>query len=62
MIHFDFIVSDEEGETIFTAISEAINHCQERADFGKFIYREGYLKHMAYLQALKAKMTNSKVS
>ena len=55
-------MSDEEGETIFTAISEAINHCQERADFGKFIYREGYLKHMAYLQALKAKMTNSKVS
>jgi len=62
MIHCDFIVTDEEGEAILGTITEAINRCQEHADFGKFRYREAYLKHMAFLQSLKEKMTNTKIS
>lgn len=67
MIHFNFIVSDEEAETIFSALSDEIDDCRlnllmcerQLAQPGHIKWYEG---RMTYLEALKEKMTNSKVS
>jgi hypothetical protein len=62
MIHFDFIVSDAEAENLFNTISDQIANCQYEVSFGDPNHREWYEGRITYLEALKAKMTNSKVS
>jgi hypothetical protein len=62
MIHFDFVVEDEDAENIFDCINSEINRCNHR----KLITNntkaetEWLDKHIDYLKALKKKMKNSR--
>jgi hypothetical protein len=68
MIHFDFIVSDEDASTIMSAVHHEIIACYDgmvndvgtgtRLDPAKKVWYEGRIK---YLEGLKAKMTNSRI-
>lgn len=60
MIHFDFTVSDEEAELIFDAIQDQINRADELRLFEPIV-AEWAKNHIAYLEALKAKMKNTRV-
>jgi hypothetical protein len=62
MIHFDFIVSDEDAQTIFDAINEHIEEARYEMTFGLMNNREWYRGRITYLEELKAKMTNTKIS
>jgi len=63
MIHFDFTVSDVDAEVIFDCINSEIKHCNARKLFGDITEPESKWldKHIAYLNSLKKKMTNSLV-
>lgn len=74
MIHFDFIVSDEEARTIFECISEEIVNTQEEIismrmarstnmNTVKHIKKqiEWLEERVKYLENLKAKMGNIRV-
>lgn len=62
MIHFDFIVTDEEAENLMGAITDQISNSQYEANFGDPNHRSWYCGRITYLEALKEKMTNSKIS
>ena len=67
MIHFDFIVTDEEAETIFSALSDEIDDCRisllmRERQLAQLGHIKWYEDRIAYLEGLKAKMTNTKVS
>jgi len=67
VIHFNFIVTDEEAETIFRALSDEINDCKVSLLMGeRQLAQPGHVKwyegRIIYLEELKAKMTNSKIS
>lgn len=70
MIHFDFVVSDEDAENIFGCISSEINRCND--DLLKLVmareffnrdedhkYADSIKDHIAYLKELKLKMNNT---
>lgn len=70
MIHFDFVVSDEEAHDIFGCISEEIANLRTeisemRAYQSKYNYPEAKIawmkRRIEYLQNLKSKMHNSHV-
>jgi hypothetical protein len=62
MIHFDFIVTDEEAENIFDAISQQISESAHVVFFGEDKNKEWHRGRLAFLRSLLEKMTNSKVS
>lgn len=66
MIHFDFIVTDEEAELIFSLISDEIFRSEDvvMMELGRFtaVTKEWHRIRIPYLKNLKEKMTNSKVS
>jgi hypothetical protein len=62
MIHFDFIVSDEEAENIFDAINQQIFESQNTVLFGEDKHKEWHRGRVLFLQELLGKMTNSKIS
>ena len=67
MIHFDFIVTDEEAETILSALSDEIDDCRVSLLMGeRQLAQPGHVKwyegRITYLEGLKAKMTNTKIS
>jgi hypothetical protein len=62
-IHFDFVVSDEEAQTIIDCIRDEINQSKISAAFpvettGYKAWHEGRVR---YLEALIAKMHNHRV-
>lgn len=62
-VHFDFIVSDEEAETIMECIREEINQHRElllEVDLSGS-HREWYEGRIKYLESLIAKMTNQRI-
>jgi hypothetical protein len=68
MIWFNFVVSDEEAENIFNALSDQINsiksHLMEE-QLGKDCNEarsEWYRRHIEHLEALKSKMKNTYIS
>jgi hypothetical protein len=62
MIHFDFIVNDEDAENIFDCINAEISKCQIKKLLTKSTEAEivWFDKHVIYLKALKTKMKNHK--
>lgn len=62
MIHFDFIVTDEEAENIFDAISQQISESAYIVFFGEEEHKEWHRGRISFLESLLEKMTNSKVS
>jgi len=62
MIHFDFIVSDEEAESIFDFISDEISKSSYELFFGDPIRKEWHRGRISYLKELRKKMTNTKIS
>jgi len=62
MIHFDFIVKDEDAEVIFDCINAEINRCHRRITLSDTTEAETewYNKHIKYLKSLKIKMLNSR--
>jgi hypothetical protein len=62
MIHFDFIVSDEEAENIFDAINQQISESSYIVFFGEDKHKEWHRGRLSFLQELSKKMTNTKVS
>jgi hypothetical protein len=68
MIHFDFVVTENDAEVIFACINHQINSNDYQIidfmDLKKDKYEEHvgwYTKHNEYLKELKTKMLNSKV-
>jgi len=62
MIHFDFIVTDEEAENIFDAITQQVSESQYIVLFGEDKHKEWHRGRLSFLQELSMKMTNTKVS
>lgn len=64
MVHFDFIVSDEEAQTIFECITDSIQGIQEDLSRHDPSHPNAlwFKEHIAYLKGLAAKMKNTKVS
>jgi len=62
MIHFNFVVTDDEAEAIFDSIEDSINNSRYELPFGIPANREWHRGRIAYLEELKAKMTNEKIS
>jgi len=74
MIHFDFIVSDEDAEIIMGCISSEINNCRDtiaklllEQDIKNESYQElnkkyttFFKNHLVYLKELKLKMKNTR--
>lgn len=65
MIHFNFIVEDEEAEEIYECMKEGITQAHLLAmkalikkDDSEYRY---YLKYIEYLEAVKKKMHNTRV-
>jgi len=61
MIHFDFIITDEEAESLFDSITEQIFNSQYQVFFGEEKYKDWHRSRIEYLKKLKEKMTNSKI-
>lgn len=62
MTHFDFIVEDNEAECILDAVEDQIRISQHELIFGHPNQMEWHRARITYMEELKAKMTNSKVS
>jgi len=63
MIHFDFIVTDEEAETIFDSIQDQIIASTRELFLGVNLdHKDWHRGRITFLKELKVKMTNSKVS
>jgi hypothetical protein len=68
MIHFDFVVTENDAECILDCINHQINTNQDEM-MNLFVlkkdkyeeYIKGYTQHNKYLRELKTKMLNSKV-
>ena len=63
-IHFDFVVSDAEAETIMDCIRSEINQSKFSASFPDETdgYREWHTNRVRYLEELIAKMNNYSVT
>lgn len=62
MIHFDFIVEDDEAECILDAVEDQIRISTYELMFGHPTQMEWHRARIAFMKELKAKMTNSIVS
>ena len=64
MLHFDFTVSDEEGQTIFDCINESISRSRilflEAKVSGNVDEEKWHRKHIEYLEELRTKLTNER--
>jgi hypothetical protein len=60
MIHFDFIVEDEDAELIFECINTTIRQANNRKLYHSTtqVEAEWLRKHVEYLNSLKKKMLN----
>lgn len=62
-VRFDFTVSDEEAETLFDLVSTAIADAKFKTTWAPDLpERKWYEQHATYLEALRAKMHNRKVT
>lgn len=65
-VHFDFVVSDEEAETIIDCLRDEINDCRGglvmACTHDDEPYQEWYANRIFFLEALIAKMTNRRVA
>jgi hypothetical protein len=67
MIHFNFTVSNEDAENIFTILNNQISRNREEmlelVAYGSLAYNmlEAYKRDNEYIKALINKMTNTKV-
>jgi ketol-acid reductoisomerase len=67
MIHFNFTVSNEDAESIFTILNNQISRNREEmlklVAYGSLAYNmlEAYKRDNEYIKALINKMTNTKV-
>lgn len=62
MIHFDFIVEDEDAEAIFDCINSEVKRCNRRKLLSSTTRPEfKWLgRHVDYLNSLKEKMANKR--
>ena len=63
MIHFDFIVEDEDAENIFECVNSTIRQANDRELYKNTTQAEAewLRKHVKYLNSLKKKMLNKNV-
>lgn len=62
MIHFDFILTDEEAENLFDAVSQQIFESQDVVFFGEDRHKEWHRNRIPFLLILQGKMKNTKIS
>lgn len=62
MIHFDFVVNDEDAEVIFDCINSEIKRCNIRKLLSSTTQPESEWlgRHADYLNSLKEKMANKR--
>ena len=66
MIHFDFIVSDEEADTIFDCIREKITRLKDELAFeiasnkNHWHHTKWFNNHIAFLENIIEKMKNKR--
>lgn len=61
-VHFDFILSDVEAETLIDCVTMRIFECDRYIDDPLYTSEgEWFREHQQFLQNLKLKMTNTRI-